>query len=76
MFMGPLEVSKPWSQQGVEGAKRFINRVWNFFTESTNVTDDAVPALDKIYHKTIKKKMMIQANRAPYSRLRTMLFME
>jgi leucyl-tRNA synthetase len=55
MFMGPLEVSKPWSQQGVEGAKRFINRVWNFFTESTNVTDDAVPALDKIYHKTIKK---------------------
>ncbi|MCR4808037.1 MAG: leucine--tRNA ligase [Lachnospiraceae bacterium] len=55
MFMGPLEVSKPWSQQGVEGAKRFINRVWNFFTEGANITDDAVTALDKIYHKTIKK---------------------
>ncbi|MCR4807452.1 MAG: leucine--tRNA ligase, partial [Lachnospiraceae bacterium] len=55
MFMGPLEVSKPWSQQGVEGAKRFLNRVWNFFTEESNITDDKVPALDKIYHKTVKK---------------------
>ena len=55
MFMGPLEVSKPWSQQGVEGAKRFINRVWNFFTEGANITDEPVPALDKIYHKTVKK---------------------
>ena len=33
MFMGPLEASKPWSQQGVEGARRFINKVWNFFTD-------------------------------------------
>ena len=32
MFMGPLEVSKPWSPQGVEGARRFINRVWAFLT--------------------------------------------
>ncbi|MCR5000572.1 MAG: leucine--tRNA ligase [Lachnospiraceae bacterium] len=55
MFMGPLEVSKPWSQQGVEGAKRFLNRVWNFFTEEANITDEKVPALDKIYHKTVKK---------------------
>ena len=55
MFMGPLEVSKPWSQQGVEGARRFLNRVWNFFTEESNITDEKVPALDKIYHKTVKK---------------------
>ena len=33
MFMGPLEASKPWSNQGVEGAKRFLSSVWNFFTE-------------------------------------------
>ncbi|MBO7633068.1 MAG: leucine--tRNA ligase, partial [Lachnospiraceae bacterium] len=40
MFMGPLEVSKPWSKQGVEGARRFLNRVWNFFTEPGNLTAD------------------------------------
>ena len=50
MFMGPLEVSKPWSSAGVEGAKRFIVRVWNFFTEPAN---DG--ALTKIYHQTVKK---------------------
>ena len=55
MFMGPLEVSKPWSQQGVEGARRFINRVWTFFTTPDNITDEPVPALDRLYHKTVKK---------------------
>lgn len=55
MFMGPLEVSKPWSDQGVEGAKRFLNRVWAFFTEENNLTDEPVPALEKVYHKTVKK---------------------
>ena len=55
MFMGPLEVSKPWSDQGVEGAKRFLNRVWAFFTEEGNLVDGEVPALEKIYHKSVKK---------------------
>ncbi|MBQ8344438.1 MAG: leucine--tRNA ligase, partial [Clostridia bacterium] len=55
MFMGPLEVSKPWSDAGVEGAKRFLNRVWAFFTEEENVVDGAVPEHEKIYHKTVKK---------------------
>ena len=55
MFMGPLEVSKPWSSAGVEGAKRFIVRVWNFFTEPANLTDDNDGALSKIYHQTVKK---------------------
>ena len=55
MFMGPLEVSKPWSKQGVEGARRFINRVWTFFTNSENLTDEAVPELEKVYHQTVKK---------------------
>jgi leucyl-tRNA synthetase len=55
MFMGPLEVSKPWSDQGVEGARRFLNRVWAFFTEAENVVDTEVPALEKIYHKSVKK---------------------
>lgn len=55
MFMGPLEVSKPWSSAGVEGAKRFIVRVWNFFTEPANLTDDNDGALTKIYYQTVKK---------------------
>ena len=55
MFMGPLEVSKPWSTQGVAGAKKFINRVWNFFSESANITDTDDGKLTKIYHQTVKK---------------------
>lgn len=55
MFMGPLEVSKPWSSQGVAGAKKFINRVWNFFSESANITDTDDGKLTKIYHQTVKK---------------------
>ena len=55
MFMGPLEVSKPWSTTAVAGAKKFINRVWNFFTESANITDTDDGKLTKIYHQTVKK---------------------
>ncbi len=55
MFMGPLEVSKPWSPQGVEGAKRFINRVWNYFTEGSNIAPGNEESLKKVYHQTVKK---------------------
>ncbi len=55
MFMGPLEVSKPWSSEGVEGAKKFIVRVWKFFTEPENITETNDDALTKIYHQTVKK---------------------
>ena len=55
MFMGPLEVSKPWSADGVKGARKFINRVWNFFTEPANITDTDDGKLTKIYHQTVKK---------------------
>ena len=55
MFMGPLEVSKPWSNTGVDGARKFLNRVWSFFTEPENITNGDVEALEKIYHKSVKK---------------------
>ena len=55
MFMGPLEVSKPWSPQGVEGARRFINRVWNYFTNPDNIASGNEESLKKIYHQTVKK---------------------
>ena len=55
MFMGPLEVSKPWSADGVKGSRKFINRVWTFFSESANITEADDGKLTKIYHQTVKK---------------------
>ena len=55
MFMGPLEVSKPWSTSAVAGARKFINRVWNFFTEPANIVEVDDGKLTKIYHQTVKK---------------------
>jgi len=55
MFMGPLEVSKPWSSTAVAGARKFLNRVWNFFTEPENLTETDDGKLTKIYHQTVKK---------------------
>ena len=55
MFMGPLEVSKPWSTSAVAGARKFINRVWNFFTEPANIVEEDDGKLTKIYHQTVKK---------------------
>ena len=55
MFMGPLEVSKPWSPQGVEGARRFLNRVWAFFTNEENITEENDGTLDRVFHQTVKK---------------------
>lgn len=56
MFMGPLEASKPWSEQGVEGARRWIERVWRLLMETEDkVTDEPTPNLDYIYNFTVKK---------------------
>ena len=56
MFMGPLEASKPWSEQGVEGARRWIERVWRLCMESPEkITEEATPDLDYVYNCTIKK---------------------
>jgi leucyl-tRNA synthetase len=55
MFMGPLEVSKPWNSTAVTGARKFINRVYTFFTEAANVVDDNNGNLDKVYNQTVKK---------------------
>jgi leucyl-tRNA synthetase len=39
MFMGPLEMTKPWSTQGVEGVYRFLGRVWRLFVDEQSETD-------------------------------------
>ena len=55
MFMGPIEASKPWSNQGVEGARRFIGRVWNFFTDEANLSEEKRGELEKVYNVTVRK---------------------
>ncbi|MDO4377515.1 MAG: leucine--tRNA ligase [Erysipelotrichia bacterium] len=56
MFMGPLEASKPWSEQGVEGARRWIDRVWRLVMENDDkITTDPTENLDYIFHSTVKK---------------------
>ncbi len=55
MFMGPLEASKPWSNQGVEGAYKFLQRVYRAIIELGIIVDEEVPELDLIYNQTVKK---------------------
>jgi leucyl-tRNA synthetase len=54
MFMGPLEAIKPWSTAGLEGPRRFLERVYRFYTEIANIKDNDF-TLEKIYHQTVKK---------------------
>jgi leucyl-tRNA synthetase len=54
MFMGPIEANKPWNVDGVEGAKRFIDRVYRIFEEK-EVSDKENKNLEKVYHQTVKK---------------------
>ena len=56
MFMGPLEASKPWSDQGVDGSRKWLERVWRLVMETTEKqTDEPTPALDYSYNFTVKK---------------------
>jgi len=59
MFLGPLEQSKPWDTNGIEGVFRFIRKFWRLFHdyENTFAVSDETPgkAELKVLHKTIKK---------------------
>lgn len=59
MFLGPLEQSKPWNTQGIDGVFKFLRRFWNLFHDSTGnfTVSDAEPTKDelKVLHKTLKK---------------------
>ena len=54
MFMGPLEVSKPWSTRGITGAKRFLERIWRA-AELPLTDEEPSDELRRVLHKTIKK---------------------
>ena len=58
MFLGPLEQSKPWDTNGIDGVHRFLKRFWGLFFEGDklSLSDDAPTAEElKTLHKTIKK---------------------
>lgn len=58
-FMGPFERDKPWSTKGIEGCRRFLERIWRLCVDENNgaiLSADAPPEnLQKSLHKTIKK---------------------
>ena len=55
MFMGPLESDKPWSNDGIKGAKKFIDRIWRLYTENQNMISENDSKLEKLYNQTVKK---------------------
>ncbi|WP_433743855.1 leucine--tRNA ligase [Falsibacillus pallidus] len=60
MFMGPLEASIAWSTNGLDGARRFLDRIWRLLVEengdiTSKVQDVEAAELEKTYHQTVKK---------------------
>jgi len=55
MFMGPIDSAKPWDPNGIEGSKKFLDRVWRMFAESDKIKDEPNKNLEKVYHFTVKK---------------------
>ncbi len=60
MFLGPLERDKPWNTKGIEGVRRFLDRVWRLYCD--NETDELLPSVQavdadegtlRVLHKTI-----------------------
>ena len=54
MFMGPLEADKPWNNRGVEGARKFLDRIYRLF-ENNKIVEKENKNLEKVYHQTVKK---------------------
>ena len=55
MFMGPLNIAKPWDPNGIDGSKKFLERVWRLYTESSKIVDKENAKLEKVYNYTVKK---------------------
>ncbi len=59
MFLGPIDVSKPWDTKGIEGVHRFLKKLWRLYADEQKgwiVTDEAPADAElRILHKTIKK---------------------
>ncbi len=55
MFMGPLEMSKPWSTANIEGIKRFLDRVFRLVSDNSKIAERDNANLEKVYNQTVKK---------------------
>jgi leucyl-tRNA synthetase len=61
MFMGPLEASIAWSTTGLDGSRRFLDRIWRLFVEENGQLNPKIQDgeeasnLEKVYHQTVKK---------------------
>jgi leucyl-tRNA synthetase len=59
MFLGPLELSKPWNTHGIDGVFKFLRRFWNLFHDhdgNFSLSDDEPTRAElKVLHKTLKK---------------------
>lgn len=60
MFMGPLDASIAWSENGLDGSRRFLDRIWRLLVTENNelspkVVREETPQLEKSYHQTVKK---------------------
>lgn len=61
MFMGPLDASIAWSNNGLDGSRRFLDRIWRLLTDENGniagniIETDDLAQLEKIYHQTVKK---------------------
>lgn len=60
MFMGPLDASIAWSTKGLDGARRFLERVWRLFIDENGqlhekIKESQSTAMERIYHQTVKK---------------------
>ena len=58
MFLGPIEMSKPWDTKGIEGVHRFLKKLWRLYADDNGkiITDDAPTDAElRILHKGIKK---------------------
>lgn len=61
MFMGPLEASIAWSTNGLDGSRRFLDRIWRLFVEETGELSPKIQdteeggSIEKVYHQTVKK---------------------
>jgi leucyl-tRNA synthetase len=61
MFMGPLDASIAWSTNGLDGSRRFLDRIWRLLVEENGELNPKIQAteaasnLEKVYHQTVKK---------------------
>ena len=55
MFMGPFDQAIPWDSRGIEGAKRFLTKVWNLKSQISNSKSQTNPKLEILINQTIKK---------------------